>query len=104
MELIVGVCAAVVSISTAVFGYFKLLRDGKIEAVSSELSLWEARVELLEKERDALYEKYGRLKETITEIKFHLETCEREREKLFREKLELLQENRDLREANENRP
>ena len=101
MDAVVGISAAIVSVSTLLFGYFKLVRDDRIQLVQSEIELWETRVKTLEGERQLLKDQLDELREKVEKLGRLVEEYERERELLMRAKLELLDENRRLRAERE---
>jgi chromosome segregation ATPase len=97
MEVLIVVCSAIVSVATAVYGYFKLVRDNEIAVVKSHVELWKDRVLVLEAERDSLHEELRGMRQSIDELVSRCEQCEASRERLLADKLSLLEEVRELR-------
>lgn len=90
--VVIAICSAIVSACTAIFGYWKLTRDNRIVFVEEQVDLYKARMEVFENRCKELSEECVRLRKKI-------EVCEERCERIFREKMDLLAENRELRMA-----
>lgn len=87
---VVSIAATVVAVSTAIFGYFKLIRSNKIQFVEEQVELHLIKITTLREENT-------RLKSNLESIARHLELCEIARRNQNERIIELLTENRDIR-------
>ncbi len=85
VEWIVSITGACVSIATATFGYFKLVKSSRMETIEERVKLWQERTQLVELQLKETQEK-------LEKFKLRLETCEEDRGKLQKDVYKLMQE------------